>query len=244
MRLFPAIDIQGGQCVRLRRGDFADRTVFGSDPVEIAKRWEEQGARHLHVVDLDGARVGSPQNFEVVKAVAEAVSIPVQLGGGIRTVEALDLIAQSRSRVARIIVGTGAIGDDAFLREAFRRWGSRLIVAVDAEDGFVTTHGWQKRTLISVARLAEQLVALGVKEVLYTDVARDGMMRGMNIKAYEDLARQTTLEIIASGGVTTLDDLRAVKALEPLGVTGVIVGRALYEGAFTLPEALEVVGVD
>lgn len=242
MRLFPAIDIQGGQCVRLRRGDFADRTVFGSDPVEIAKRWEEQGARHLHVVDLDGARVGSPQNFEVVKAVAEAVSIPVQLGGGIRTVEALDLIAQSR--VARIIVGTGAIGDDAFLREAFCRWGSGLIVAVDAEDGFVTTHGWQKRTLISVARLAEQLVALGVKEVLYTDVARDGMMRGMNIKAYEDLARQTTLEIIASGGVTTLDDLRAVKALEPLGVTGVIVGRALYEGAFTLPEALEVVGVD
>lgn len=242
MRLFPAIDIQGGRCVRLRQGDFADSTVFSNDPVEVARRWQEQGARHLHVVDLDGARLGSPQNFDVVRALAEAVDIPVQLGGGIRTVEALELI--SGSRVARVIVGTGAIGDETFLREALQDWGAGLIVAVDAEEGFITTHGWQKRTLVPVAQLAAQLAALGVKEVLYTDVSRDGMMRGMNINAYEELGRQTTLEIIASGGVTTLEDLRAVKALESLGVTGVIAGRALYEGAFTLAEALAVVGTD
>ncbi|OPZ75946.1 MAG: 1-(5-phosphoribosyl)-5-((5-phosphoribosylamino)methylideneamino) imidazole-4-carboxamide isomerase [Actinobacteria bacterium ADurb.Bin444] len=242
MRLFPAIDIQGGRCVRLRQGDFADSTVFSNDPVEVARRWQEQGARHLHVVDLDGARLGSPQNFDVVRALAEAVDIPVQLGGGIRTVEALELI--SGSRVARVIVGTGAIGDETFLREALQVWGASLIVAVDAEEGFITTHGWQKRTLVPVAQLAAQLAALGVKEVLYTDVSRDGMMRGMNINAYEELGRQTTLEIIASGGVTTLEDLRAVKALESLGVTGVIAGRALYEGAFTLAEALAVVGTD
>jgi len=242
MRLFPAIDIQGGRCVRLRQGDFADSTVFSNDPVEVARRWQEQGARHLHVVDLDGARLGSPQNFDVVRALAEAVDIPVQLGGGIRTVEALELI--SGSRVARVIVGTGAIGDETFLREALQVWGASLIVAVYAEEGFITTHGWQKRTLVPVAQLAAQLAALGVKEVLYTDVSRDGMMRGMNINAYEELGRQTTLEIIASGGVTTLEDLRAVKALESLGVTGVIAGRALYEGAFTLAEALAVVGTD
>lgn len=242
MRLFPAIDIQNGQCVRLRRGDFADSTVFGTDPVEVARNWEQQGARYLHVVDLDGARLGSPQNFGVVAAIAEALSIPVQLGGGIRTLEALDLIAQTR--VARVIVGTAAIGDDAFLREALLRWGEGLVVAVDAQDGFIATHGWQTRTLVPVAELAEQLVTLGVNEVLYTDVSRDGMMRGMNIKAYEELAQQTTLEIIASGGVTTLEDLVAVKALEPMGVTGVIAGRALYEGSFTLAEALAVLGVD
>ena len=132
MRLFPAIDIQGGRCVRLRQGDFADSTVFSNAPVEVARRWQEQGARHLHVVDLDGARLGSPQNFDVVRALAEAVDIPVQLGGGIRTVEALELI--SGSRVARVIVGTGAIGDETFLREALQVWGASLIVAVDAEE--------------------------------------------------------------------------------------------------------------
>lgn len=240
MRLFPAIDIQAGQCVRLRRGDFANRTVFGSDPVAVAKHWEEQGARRLHVVDLDGARVGCPQNFEVVRALAEAVRVPVQLGGGIRTPEALDLIQESR--VSRIIVGTGAFLDRPFLQEALSRFGARVIVAVDAEDGFVATHGWQKRSSIPVAEFTRGLADEGVREVLYTDVARDGMMSGMNIKAYEDLARQTEVEIIASGGVTTLEDLRAVKKLEPLGVTGVIVGRALYEGAFTLPVALAAVG--
>lgn len=242
MRLFPAIDIQNGQCVRLRRGDFADSTVFGSDPAKMARRWEQEGARHLHVVDLDGARLGSPQNFDAVAAMAAAVNIPVQLGGGIRTLEALDLIASSR--VSRIIVGTVAIEDNAFLVEALHRWGTNLVVAVDAQDGFVATHGWQKRTMVPVAELTEQLVELGVKEVLYTDVSRDGMMMGPNIKAYEELAQQTTLEIIASGGITTLQDLKAVKVLEKHGVTGVITGRALYEGAFTLAEALAVLGAE
>lgn len=240
MRLFPAIDIQGGRCVRLRRGDFAKQTVFGSDPVEVAAGWAEKGARQLHVVDLDGARLGAPQNFQVVKRMAEAVPIPIQLGGGIRSQAALDLIEQSR--VARIIVGTSALTDEQFLSAALERWGEGLVVSVDAQDGFVSTHGWQRRSSVPVSTLAQQLEGLGVKEILYTDISRDGMMSGMNLKATEDLARNTSLGIIASGGVTTLDDLRGAAALEPLGVTGVIVGRALYEGAFTLAQAQEAVG--
>lgn len=240
MRLFPAIDIQAGHCVRLRRGVFANQTVFSTDPVEVAQGWVEKGARRLHVVDLDGARLGTPQNFEVVRAIAEAVSVPVQLGGGLRSQEALRLL--EGSRVSRIIVGTSALTDEPFLRAALERWGANLVVSVDAENGYVTTHGWQKVSLVSAVELAKQLGAMGVREILYTDIARDGMMAGMNLKATAELARLTDVEVIASGGVTTLDDLRGAAALEPLGVTGVIVGRALYEGAFTLAEAQAAVG--
>jgi len=200
----------------------------------------EQGAQRLHVVDLDGARLGTPQNFEVVKSMAEAAGVPVQLGGGLRAQEALRLI--EGSRVSRIIVGTSALTDEPFLRAALERWGANLVVSVDAENGCVTTHGWQKVSAVSAVDLVKQLQAMGVKEVLYTDIARDGMMAGMNLTATSELARHTEVEIIAAGGVTTLDDLRGAAALEPLGVTGVIVGRALYEGAFTLAEAQAAVG--
>jgi phosphoribosylformimino-5-aminoimidazole carboxamide ribotide isomerase len=239
MRLIPAIDIRGGRCVRLRKGDFADETIFGDDPVAMAERWVSEGARFLHVVDLDGAREGTPRNFAVIREIAERVAVPVETGGGIRTETALGLIAGSR--VAKAVLGTSAVEDESFLERALVVLGpARVVVAVDAEDGYVKTRGWQERSDMRVLDLARRLEDLGVREILYTDISRDGMMQSVNIGGVRELAEACGLEIIASGGVTSLDDLRALKALELLGVTGVIAGRALYEGRFTVAEALAV----
>lgn len=239
MRLIPAIDIQGGHCVRLRKGDFADVTIFGDDPVAMAEHWVSEGARFLHVVDLDGAREGRPRNFELVRAIAEAVSVPVETGGGIRTEEALQLVASSR--VAKAVLGTSAVEDEAFLERALAVLGSdRLVVAVDAEEGFVKTKGWQERSEVRTLDLAARLEDRGVREILFTDVSRDGMMQSVNLDGIRELAEYCDLEIIASGGVTALEDLVALRSMERLGVTGVIAGRALYEGRFTVAEALAV----
>jgi phosphoribosylformimino-5-aminoimidazole carboxamide ribotide isomerase len=247
MRMFPAIDLQQGRCVRLRRGDFAAETVFSDDPVQMARYWVEQGARYLHVVDLDGARLGEPQNLGLVEAIAEAVPVPVQFGGGIRSDETLRRVRASR--VKRVMIGTSAITDEGFLQRALQLWPEGLVVAVDAQDGFVRTHGWRQGSGTTAVRLVAALLGQGVREILYTDISRDGMMAGVNVPAVEDLARQmieasgtdqTPLEIIAAGGVTALADLRRLKLLEPLGVTGVIAGRALYERAFTIAQALEI----
>lgn len=239
MRLIPAIDIRGGRCVRLRRGDFADETVFGDDPVAVAVRWVDEGARYLHVVDLDGAREGEPRNFALVRAIAERVSVPVETGGGIRSEAALQSIAGSR--VAKAVLGTSAVEDQAFVERALMVLGpDRVVVAVDAEEGFVKTRGWVERSAVRALDLAVSLKGMGVREILYTDISRDGMMQSVNLLGVRSLAEESGLEIIASGGVTSLDDLRALKVLEPLGVTGVVAGRALYEGRFTVAEALAV----
>jgi phosphoribosylformimino-5-aminoimidazole carboxamide ribotide isomerase len=239
MRLIPAIDIQGGRCVRLRRGDFADETVFGDDPVAMAKHWVSEGARYLHVVDLDGAREGAPRNFDLVRAIAEAVPVPVQTGGGIRTEAALASIAGSP--VAKAVIGTSAVEDQAFLERALAVLGAgRVVVALDAEQGFVKTKGWQEKSEVSALDLASRLREKGVREILYTDIGRDGMMQSVNLEGVREMALGSGLEVIASGGVSRLDDLRALVALEPLGVTGVIIGRALYEQRFTVAEALAV----
>jgi phosphoribosylformimino-5-aminoimidazole carboxamide ribotide isomerase len=236
VRLIPAIDIRGGQCVRLRKGDFADETIFGEDPVAMAERWVREGARFLHVVDLDGAREGTQQNFALVRAIAEAVPIPVQTGGGIRAEDALQRVAESA--VAKAVLGTSAVEDEAFVTRALAVLGrARGVVAVDAVDGFVKTKGWVERTEVKALDLALRLAELGVAEILYTDIARDGMMQRANIEGIRELASGSGLDVVASGGVTDLDDLRALRELEPAGVTGVIVGRALYEGRFTVAEA-------
>ncbi|GAB4244301.1 MAG: 1-(5-phosphoribosyl)-5-[(5-phosphoribosylamino) methylideneamino]imidazole-4-carboxamide isomerase [Thermoleophilia bacterium] len=238
MRLFPAIDIQNGRCVRLRRGDFADATVFGDDPIEVAAYWVGEGATHLHVVDLDGAREGELRNFAIVRRIAEVVQVPVQFGGGVRGTAALQEVEQSL--VARLVIGTSALHDEVFLERALDTWGSRLIVAVDAEGGYVRTHGWLRKSGMSVESFVRQLAHRGVREILYTDIARDGMLNGVNLAGLRQVAEAADLEVIASGGVTTPADLRALKQLEPLGVTGVIVGRALYEGRFTVTQAREI----
>lgn len=239
MRLIPAIDILGGRCVRLRRGDFADETVFGDDPVAMAERWVGEGARFLHVVDLDGAREGAPRNFPVVREIAERVPVPVQTGGGLRSEAALAMIAGSP--VAKAVLGTSAVEDEGFVERALALLGpARVVVAVDAEEGFVKTKGWQERSGVRALVLARRLEDLGVREILYTDISRDGMMQSVDLGGIRELAEGSGLEIIASGGVGSLDDLRALKELEPLGVTGVITGRALYEGRFTVAEGLAV----
>lgn len=241
MRLVPAIDIQGGRCVRLRQGDFADETVFGDDPVAMAQRWVDEGAECLHVVDLDGAREGRPLNFLLIQAIAEAVSVPVQTGGGIRT--EIDLKTLANSPVAKAVLGTSAVEAPEFVERALALLGAdRLVVAVDAEDGLVKTKGWVERTEVRVLDLAGRLASAGVTEILYTDISRDGMMQSANIQGIREVAERSGLKVLASGGVTDLDDLRDLKLLEPCGVTGVIVGRALYEGRFTVAEAKAVLG--
>ncbi|MCL5735829.1 MAG: HisA/HisF-related TIM barrel protein [Actinobacteria bacterium] len=222
--------------MRLRKGDFADETVFGDDPVAMAEHWVAEGARFLHIVDLDGAREGEPRNLAVIEAIADTVDIPVQAGGGIRTDEVAARIAGGP--VARAVIGTNAVEDLDFLRRALDILGAeRIVVAVDAEDGMVKTRGWQRRSDVEAADLVRRLEGVGVREILYTDISRDGMMQNVNLEAIHDLAERSNLEIIASGGVTGLDDLRDLLTLEPLGVTGVIAGRALYEGRFTVAEA-------
>ena len=225
--------------MRLRRGDFADETVFGEDPVAMARHWAAEGARFLHVVDLDGAREGEPRNLAIIEAIAEAVDIPVQTGGGIRTDAVVADIAESR--IARAVIGTSAVEDLGFLERTLATLGSeRVVVAVDAEGGIVKTRGWRKQSDVSATDIVGRLEGMGVREILYTDISRDGMMQNVNLEGIHDLAERSDLEIIASGGVTTLDDLRDLLALESLGVTGVITGRALYEGTFTVAEALAV----
>lgn len=244
MRLLPAIDIQGGRCVRLRRGDFADETVFGDDPVAMAKSWVEAGGRYLHVVDLDGAREGEPRNFDIIRAVAEAIpGVPVEAGGGFRTEASLQLVLQST--VAKVVLGTSAVEDKGFVQRALDLLGpGRVVIAIDAENGMVKTRGWVHQSDVVVLDLARDLEAMGVWEILYTDISRDGMMQSVNLDGLRHLAENTSLEIIASGGVTSLDDLRAVKELEPLGITAVIAGRALYEKRFTVAEARAILDSD
>jgi phosphoribosylformimino-5-aminoimidazole carboxamide ribotide isomerase len=239
MIVFPAIDIQNGKAVRLRRGDFDDPTIFAEDPVALAQQWQAQGAEALHVVDLDAARTGELANFEIVERIVRTVTIPVQYGGGIRSPKSLALVAGIG--VHWVVMGTAAITALDLLQDAVNWLEDRLVVGIDCTDGMVATHGWQERTQMSAIRFVKELEQHGVHRVVYTDVARDGMMGGPNLIGLRDLAEATSLEIIMSGGVALLDDLRRLRRLGAPNVVGVIVGRALYEKAFTLAEAMAVV---
>lgn len=235
MRLYPAIDIQSGRAVRLRRGDFDSATVFSDDPLSLAMYWQEMGAEVLHIVDLDAARTGEPVNFDLVDRIVNAVSIPVQYGGGVRSEKTLALVAGTKIRWT--VIGTAAIVNGEFMETA-RAWlGDRFVVGVDCDAGLVTTHGWQERSQMTARRFVTTLEKLGVTRVVYTDVTRDGMMMGPNFEELAELCSATAVEIILSGGVSTLDDLRKVKQIDAKNLIGVIVGRALYENAFTLSEA-------
>lgn len=238
MILYPAIDIQGGECVRLKRGDFAEVTVFSTDPVARAKMWEQEGAEALHVVDLDGAREGRLVNLALVEDIAETVSIPVQYGGGIRRIEDLNMLASGG--ISRVIIGTAAVTDQEFLAQAVKLLKNRLVVSIDAERGWVATHGWQERSTVGAVKFAGFLKQEGIEHVLYTDIDRDGMLMGMNLVAIEELADEVEIDIIASGGISSLDDLVRLEALNQPNLSGVIVGRALYEGRFTINQAKKV----
>jgi phosphoribosylformimino-5-aminoimidazole carboxamide ribotide isomerase len=238
MIVFPAVDIQDGRAVRLRRGDFDDVTVFSEDPVELARFWRDQGAEALHVVDLDAARTGELTNFRIVEDIVKALDIPIQYGGGIRTPKSLAYVAGIG--VHWVVMGTAAVTALDLLDDAVDWLGERLVVGLDCTDGMVATHGWQQRSQMSAIRMVKALAEHGVRRVVYTDTARDGMLGGPNLPGLKDLADVSELEIILSGGVGLLDDLRRLKKLGAEKVIGVIVGRALYEDAFTLPEAMAV----
>ncbi|WP_027873084.1 1-(5-phosphoribosyl)-5-[(5-phosphoribosylamino)methylideneamino]imidazole-4-carboxamide isomerase [Spongiibacter marinus] len=236
MLMIPAIDLKDGQCVRLRQGEMGDATVYGSDPVEMAARWVEQGARRLHLVDLNGAFDGKPVNGDAVMAIAKAYpDLPIQIGGGIRS---LDTIEQYlNAGVNYVIIGTKAVKEPAFVTEACKAFPDAVIVGLDAKNGLVATDGWAEVSDIQATELAKRYEQDGVSSIVYTDIARDGMMQGVNIDATVAMAQASGLKVIASGGVTNMDDIRALKAVADAGILGAITGRAIYEGELDLAEA-------
>ena len=230
--VFPAIDLRGGRCVRLKQGDFGRSTVYDADPVERAREWERQGATAIHVVDLDGARTGRPVQLGLIRRMAGAVNVPLQVGGGLRTLE--DLRSARTAGAERVVMGTAAVGDRDLRLAAVEEAGASLVVAVDARGGVVATHGWRESSGVAVLDLARELAREGVASVLYTDVARDGMDEGAALDSTAAVARE--IPTIASGGVRGAKDVAAL-ARTP-GVVGVVVGTALYEGRTTLPELI------
>lgn len=235
--LYPAIDLRDGRAVRLRQGDFAQSTVFSEDPIAQAREFAEDGARCLHVVDLDGALDGAPAQAALVAGIAAAFPGTVHLGGGLRSRAAIETALATG--VDRVVVGTAALADPDLLRWAIDRLGDRLVVALDARGGMVATHGWTQVSDRGAVEVASELVSRGVRHLLYTDIGRDGTLGGPNLTALRKLAEAAPpLKLIASGGVSSLDDLRRLRELRLANLAGVIVGRALYEGRFTVAQAL------
>ena len=237
MLLIPAIDLMNGQCVRLLQGRAGTETVYSDDPVATAKRWEAEGARMLHVVDLDGAFEGRPANFDAVCAIAEAVSIPVEFGGGVR--DAATLATVLKAPLERVILGTKACVE-AFLRSAVEQYGERIAVGIDAREGMVTVKGWKEFAALEAPQFARQVEAVGVRTIIFTDVTADGMLTGPRTDSLVALLGVVSCDVIASGGVGSLDDIRTLRRYEGDGLTGVIIGKALYTGDIKLAEALAV----
>ena len=237
MLIFPAIDLKGGKCVRLRQGRKEDETVFSDDPVAMGRKWQDLGAQWLHVVDLDGAFSSRPQNLESIKGLRQALTIPIQLGGGLRTLETLDLYINLG--IDRLILGTAILKAPDLVAQACSTYPGRIAVGLDAKDGLVAVEGWTETSTQKVIDVAQKLVPLKPAALIYTDIARDGVKQGVNVEATKALAQAVDLPVIASGGVSSLSDIEALLPLEPLGVVGVIIGRALYDGVFQLPEAIK-----
>lgn len=238
MLIIPAIDLKDGQCVRLRKGVMSDSTVFSDDPVAVAKQWVEQGARRLHLVDLNGAFAGEPVNGEVVTAIAKAYpELPIQIGGGIRSAETIEYYL--KAGVNYVIIGTKAVKEPAFVGEMCKAFPGHIIVGLDAKAGFVATDGWAEVSEVKAADLAREFEACGVDSIVYTDIDRDGMMQGVNVEATVAMAKASRLPIIASGGITNMTDITGLLARshEGAGICGAITGRAIYEGTLDLSEA-------
>jgi len=240
MKLFPAIDIRGGKCVRLLKGDFDQETVFSDSPADMAAQWESQGAEFLHLVDLDGARAGKPQNLETVKAILAKVNIPVELGGGIRTLE--DIKEVLGLGVRRVILGSVAVHDPALVKAACEQYGDRVVVGIDAKEGMVAVEGWGQTSNLEAPVLGKMMAEAGVKTIIYTDISRDGTLGGVNVAATVEMAEKSGLEVVASGGIKDLEDIKALKEHEKSGVAGAILGKSLYMHTLDLKEALAVAG--
>lgn len=240
MEVIPAIDLLNGQCVRLYQGDYAQSQVFNENPVEVARQWASQGATRLHLVDLDGAKAGHPVNQEAIAAIVRAVEVPVEVGGGLRdrnsVAELLEL------GVRWVILGTVAVEQPQLVEQLCAEFPNQIMVGIDARNGRVATRGWLETSTVEAIALAQQMGERGVAAIIYTDIHRDGTLQGPNLEALRELAEAIAVPIIASGGVSSTSDLMRLLALEPLGVTGAIVGRALYTGEVSLKEAIRAVG--
>ncbi len=240
MLIIPAIDIRDGKCVRLFKGDFAKETVFSDWPEEMALKWQSAGARFLHLVDLDGALAKKPVNLDTVERIMKSVDIPVELGGGIRSLENIDAVLALG--VERVILGSVAVQEPALVEEACRKYEERIVVGIDAKDGIVAVDGWGVSGDVEAGELALRMVKAGVRTIIYTDISRDGTLAGVNAEATVALAKESGAAVIASGGVKSLSDIRRLKALEGEGIAGVIVGKSIYTGALDLQEAIEIAG--
>ena len=235
MKLYPAIDIKDGKCVRLTQGLFDLVKTYDDDPVRVALEWERAGAEFIHLVDLDGARLGRGVNRDVIKRLAKAVTIPVQLGGGIRSV--FDLEEVLSLGVYRGIIGTKAVSDPEFIKNCIDRFGSEhVVVGIDAKNGYVATHGWEEVSSSLATDLGKQMAGLGVRTIVYTDISKDGMLSGPNVEATKEMSDKTGIDIIASGGMSKMDDLDSINAA---GIHGAIIGKALYEKKIDLKEAVK-----
>lgn len=241
MIIFPAIDIRGGKCVRLFKGDFDKETVFSDHPWEMAEKWQSQGAEFLHLVDLDGALAGGPQNLSVVRDILSAINIPAELGGGIRTMENIEEVLSLGIR--RVILGSAAVRDPELVKSACEEYGGdRIVVGIDAKDGIVAVDGWGVSGGVKAEELAKRMASVGVETIIYTDISRDGTLSGVNVEATAALARASGLRIIASGGVKSVEDIHRLKAHEGDGIEGVILGKSIYTGSLDLREAIEAAG--
>ncbi|HAG00875.1 MAG TPA: 1-(5-phosphoribosyl)-5-[(5-phosphoribosylamino)methylideneamino]imidazole-4-carboxamide isomerase [Paenibacillus lactis] len=238
--IYPAIDIRGGKCVRLVQGDYNQETVYNDNPLEVAKSWESQGGSFIHLVDLDGAKAGHPVNDEIIGSIASSVNVPVQVGGGLRTLADVERLLGLG--VSRVIIGTAAIEDRAFTEEVLGRYGDKVAIGIDARNGYVATRGWLETSEVQAEVLAKELAAKGAETFIFTDISRDGMMQGPNVEAIVALAKASGRSVIASGGVTRLEDLLALSAHREDGVGGAIVGKALYTGHIDLAEAVQRIG--
>lgn len=233
MRIYPAIDIKDGKCVRLFKGRFDEVTVYGDSPVEMARKWEQLGGGFIHVVDLDGALKGHGVNADKIKEICQSVSVPVQTGGGIRSMA--DIEAKLACGINRVIIGTKAVSDSEFVKEAVAKYGDKIVIGIDAKDGMVAVEGWEKTSDFTAVEFAKKMADLGVRTIVYTDIATDGTLAGPNVSAMREMAQAVDADIIASGGVGCLEDILALK---DTGVEGVIVGKALYTGRVDLKEAI------
>lgn len=239
MLIIPAIDLRNGNCVRLVEGKLSNETIYSDDPAEMGRKWEAKGAQFIHLVDLDGAFAGEPKNTEAIKKILSAITIPAELGGGIRDMATIEMYLEMG--INRVILGSIAVANPKLVEEACAKYGDRIVVGIDAKDGYVAVEGWDQTATRKALDLALEMKKLGVQRIIFTDIKRDGTLKGPNLESTRDMAEATGLKVTASGGVASLEDIAAVAKLEPYGVDSVITGKALYDGRIKLEEALKVV---
>ncbi len=237
MIIIPAIDIKDGKVVRLSQGKFQEVTIYSADPIGVAKKWEATGASWLHVVDLDGAEKGEIKNFDIIAEIAKSVKIPVQMGGGIRSIADIEKLLSAG--VGRVILGTKVIEDKSFLKKILDQWSNRVVVSLDCSRGIVAQKGWTSLSTLKATDFAKELEAIGVSCLIYTDIARDGTLKGPNVKSIQEILAAVNIPVIASGGVSALEDIAKLKNLNAYNLMGVIIGKAIYEGRLYLKDAID-----